>query len=316
MPIIDAYETTYGKVINKNRIVKEIRDYVLQENLAFNYEYQDTPNAKLVLITGYNKEEKDLTIFDHPLIFQGLKDEYFVAVDVRKFLKIDSEEQPMRLEEYVKDQAGFDFSILRGLLTIDFINHDYGNLRQIYGGISLSYAGVITTLLNIYIKLNPDEKVMVELACAYFSSCLFHDLNDVDDNLSNILARVSNYKYSGPLTKNTVFKTLESVSIKDQTIYSLISCIQQVLPEEKANILNDSILVNLLSNIWYGPGGNESLIIGLEHLPTWIAVVYVSIANMTYKRARLSNMLNMYSKQIDNKGYIKEIELYLKEKTL
>jgi len=162
-------------------------------------------------------------------------------------------------------------------------------------------------------NFNPQELVRVEIACAYFANLLFIDQRDIPDMRNNIVARVSNFKYSIPVGKSLITSTLEDIPEINQDIYGLITLIKTVIPEEKAELVNDALLVNLLSNIWYGPGGNEPLVIGLEHMPTWIAIVYVSLANLMYKRAKLTSILTKYNKSIDSKEYVKEIEIYLKE---
>lgn len=315
MPIIDTYETSYGKVINKSRYIKEVQEYITRSDTPLDYEYIQDGDVRLVIITGYSREEKDITLFEHPLVFKDLRDKDVVAVDVRKYVKNDrDEEQPSTIAEITKDKAGLEYTLLRGLLTIDFLKHEYGNLRQLYPSISSGYAIVLAKLLNIYVKLNPEELVAVEIACALFNSSLFVDFKDLNEVLPNLVARLCTFKYSIPMTRVAITRIAEPIVINGQTLEDLIDVIKQVLPEEKANLVNDSVIVNLMSNMWYGPGGNESLLIALEHLPTWIAVEYVSLAHNSYKKARLSQMLNSASKQVDSKGFVKEIELYLKEK--
>lgn len=110
MPILDPYETSYGKLINKSRLVKEIRDYVLKSGEKLNYEYESGSDATLAFITGYSKEEQELSLFEHPLLFKDIKDKDVIAVDMRKFLR-ESKEKPLKLSELVKDGAGFDFNL-------------------------------------------------------------------------------------------------------------------------------------------------------------------------------------------------------------
>lgn len=313
MPILDPYETSYGKLINKARLIKEVRDYVLTSSNPLNYEYKTNNDSEIAFITGCIKEEENLPLFDHPLIFKNIKDTDVVAVDLRKFLK-NEKEQPLELQSIVRDGAGYSFSVLRGLLTADFLAHEYGNLRQCYGSISMALAHLVSSLIDHTIKLNPEEKLYVEVGVAFYANLLFIDAKDFDDLKPNLIARVSNFRYSLAVTKTIVNKILENVGNVDQDINGLLTVIKQVLPEEKSTLVNDTVLVNLLSNVWYGPGGTETVVIGLEHMPTWIAVVFVSLAEMSYKRSRLSTTFNKYSKSIDPKDFVKNIENYIKEK--
>lgn len=312
MPIIDAYETTYGKLLNKGRLIKDIKDYVLTADNDVTYEFKNE-DIKMAVLTGTYADEKDLPLFEHPLVFDGIRNDKYVAVDIRKYVR-ESNEDVLTTRDIVKDGAGYEFNILRGLLTVDFLNHDFGTMRQCYSGIAMSYAATIATLLNVYIKLNPDEIVALEIGCAYFASTLFVDEKDIIELSDNLMARVSNFRFSLPTTRTTVTKILENVQITSQDLEGLISVIKQVLPEEKATLINDTVLANLLSNAWFGPGGSETLVIGLEHMPTWVAVVYASLGHMSYKKARLTAIFNKYNKSIDAKDYVKEIQHYLKER--
>lgn len=313
MPIIDPYETTYGKVINKSKLIKDVQDYIVRSNDKLNYEYTNTGDIDLAIITGFNSEERNLSLFEHPLLVKGLRQKDIVAIDVRKFVKPHDEQQTV-LEDVVKDSAGFKFNILRALITADFIAHNYGSLRQIYSGITMSYAAVVSSLINYAINLNPQELLDTELGCAYFANTLFVDQEDLLDVKNNIIARLSNFRYSLPVSKTAVNNLLSDVLYSSQDIYGLLGLLKQLLPDEKAELLNDALLVNLLSNAWFGPGGSESLLIGLEHIPTWIAIAYVSLDNLTYKRSKIATILNKYSKSIDPKDYVKEIDNYIKEK--
>lgn len=315
MPIIDPYETSYGKVINKTRLLKEVSDYVAHSSEPLSYEFRAPgDNTKLVFITGFNDEEKNLTVFDHPLVFKDIKNNNIVACDVRSYVNTNKDEQPLELLAAAKDTFGLKYAALRALLMADFLEHNYGVLRSSYSSITMSFASSIATLINLYVRLNPEDIVKVELACAYYINMLFVDAKDMNDMADNIVARISSFKYTVPVMKTLVTKMFEGYSMKGQTVYDLIDVIKYVLPEEKANIINDTVLVNLMSNIWYGPGGNETLVIGLEHAPTWIGVVYLSLANMAYKRARLSTMI-VKSRGVDFKEFIKDVDIYIKERS-
>jgi len=54
----------------------------------------------------------------------------------------------------------------------------------------------------------------------------------------------------------------------------------------------------------------------LEHMPTFIAMLYINIADKTYKRTRLASMLDKYSKNIGNTEFERLATLYYNEKVL
>ena len=70
---IDPYLTSYGRLINIENLKKELLKYVITNDSNLNYEYATEDQSKLVFITGYNSEEKELPLFEHPIIIKDMK---------------------------------------------------------------------------------------------------------------------------------------------------------------------------------------------------------------------------------------------------
>jgi hypothetical protein len=72
--------------------------------------------------------------------------------------------------------------------------------------------------------------------------------------------------------------------------------------------------MNSLSSIWYGHGTSETINISLEHPPTWIALLYTVFSSRSYKKTRLSMLLDKNKKNIDPDIVVKTIFGYLAER--
>ena len=314
MVVYDPYESSYGKLINIEKNKKELQKYLITSGFNnHNYEYSSNPNNKLLFIIGANQDERDLIPFNHPLIFKDVKDQTVIAVDLRKYVKqIDG--FPLNISEVVKDKASCDFLINTSLIISDFMSSDFGEYRKLYESVTSSFSLFISNIINMLVTLNPMEKLLVEVAVCYYSNASLTPGDDMKDYYGSIVARMSHTKLSLPVNKRTIEETIEKLDVNKINTETLMSCIKSVLPEEKATLINETLFLNYLSNLTYLPGGNETLIIALDNICVWMSVLYSSLADVTYKKSRLSNILDKNSRTISAKDYIKDLELILKSK--
>lgn len=314
MIITDPYQTSYGKFINIEGLKKDLVKYVITNNSNLNYEYLSDSNVRLVFITGYNVEEKELPLFEHPVIVEDVRGNKVVCVDVRKYVR-QHNEQALYLKDIVKDKSSLNYLVIRAISMCDYINGDFGAYRPIYKNISLGYAVVVSNVINAIVGLNPMEKVNVELAIAFHFNTLITD-SDVNGKDGAILSRLEQIKFSIPVNKKHIAMTIERLNSDDRSIAGLISKVKEVLPEEKSALITQGVLVNLLSNVWYGAGGSESVLMGLEHVPSWIALMYSATVDKTYKRSRLATILEMSARKLDVNEIDKFITNYIKSKMI
>lgn len=314
MLTISPYDTSYGKVLNVSPVIKALMVYGASST-NLNYELVENTGIKLMFITGYNQDEKDLPVFDHPVIFKDHRNHLVIASDLRKYVRPDKE-QPLNIKDIIKDTNNINFILIRTLATQEFLSNDVGTFREIYKGISTALAMVISSIITVSVPLNPVEKVYVEIVTSFYANRLFSNTDDMDDLKDAVYARVTNSKLSIPITHNTIVTVMSQCNLNANTIEDLIINIKSVLPVEKANLVSTDLLINSMSNLWFGPGGTEAMIIALEHMPTWIALVYSCVTDNTFKRSRLAMMLERSKRNINDKLIESTCELFLKDKTL
>lgn len=318
MNMFNPYSTTYGSLYNVNKIVKELEKYTITADGPLNYNYI-VDDVELIFITGMNQLEKELPIFEHPIVFKTPKNKIAVATDLRKYLN-KVVEKPDTLDLVVKDRAGFDFIIARTLTTADFIKENFGNYRVHYGIIQSTFAYILNCVIDkTIVGLSIPEQMDVHIAAAYHANLLM-TLAETEEELEELedmfIARIQNTKFATPLVAKSVATVVSSLPDHSKTIDGLVKNIKSVLPKEKADLITTTSLVNSLSSLWFGPGAGETVIIATEHLPTWIALCYISYGDKTYKRTRLSMLLDKVSTNFKSKDFVDKLYLYYKTKNL
>lgn len=318
--IIDPYMTTYGRMTNKENIAKDLLTYVTsRSNESLSYEFVTEYKTKLTLITGINQDEQKLGIFTFPIIIEDLKKTRHICVDLRYYVKdLLGNTDLIKLEPYFKDKAACDFLINLGYIMADMLEENYIAYRKHFNTITLSYSMLLTSLVSFIVNLTPIEKVDLEISLNYFANLLLIPVKDREDFLPSIRARLYNSKYSIPTGKKIVDTVLEKCDIfiaKNELDYPvLVSFIKAILPDEKKDLITEKVIISVLSNLWYGHGSNESIIVGLECAPVWISLLVSALGDGTYKRSRLSTILDKFGRNINKNEFIKHMEIYFTEK--
>lgn len=316
--LVSPYETTYGKKLtHTEKIEKALMEYIItNKDMYPDYEFEITDDLKrpmLFFITGYNQEERELPVWEHPLVFKDARGRFHVAVDLRKYTK-QLTSQPETISDNLKDIAGGMFLINRGIFTAEFVNGNLGLFRPFLKPITISLAMLVSTAIMAGIGLNPTEKIDTEIVVGHYANVCMLNGYEIEENLDIIKARLTNCKFSLPVTATKVSAVMQNLNNDVKDIAGLIENIRTVLPAGKHQLLTSDILVNLMSNLWYGPGGSAAVMMGLEHMPTWLALITAGISDKSYKKNRLATTLDKFSRQIGFSDFEKSMNDFLKQR--
>lgn len=312
--ITNPYDTSFGSLINIKPVEEKLTKFLITNGGNLNYEYDASEDANLVFITGKDDEEKALPLWEHPVVFNDHKGNITVAVDLRKFVKVTTEDV-LSLSSIVRDNSGFQFTVLETLITYEYVSGNYGRFRSVERTIHSGFAYWIADSLSAGIMLTPDEKVKTEVAILLYINLMMVNGEIGNEEINTAIIKIANSKLSLPLNIKTVTNIVATLNKSISSIDDLVNNIKIVLGESKAVMLDTNVLVNILSTSWFGPGGSETIIIATEDIATWIAMLFVSAEDNTYKRTRLSTILNKYKTKIKLNDFVKYIELYMKERT-
>jgi len=313
--IVDPYETSIGSMINTSKITDAISKYLVEaDDNNLNYEYENGTDTKLVFITGKNDEEQKLPLWEHPLAFQDVRNNNILAVDLRKFVN-PKKGDFTNLKDIIRDGGGFEFTIVRTLLTLDFLEENYGVLRNVQKNYAAGFAFWVSTSLTSALMLSPVEKLNVEIASLfYFYMMHVNGTPDMSD-VATVKNKILNTKLSLPINKNVVESIVNKLDITTLELDGLVENIKIAVGEAKSGLINTNVVINIISNSWYGPGASETILMGTEHIPTWIAMMFSASNNKTYKKTRLANILDTNKTKLKLKEFISAVEHYVNEKS-
>ena len=306
--MFEPYKTTYGSLINISKLTAALAKYINTVDLnELEYEYPSNTTSRVVYITGYNHDEKELPAWDHPLVMKTLKGETVIVVDVRLYVKSE-DEISARLEDIARNKNGLGFVITRGLLTKEFLDGKIGDHREIFKPATTAMGVWLSGMIGTIVGLDPVEMFKVEIITSIYSNTLFYNHEDVQKNMDVIVARVTTAKHAYKFNKKEIQEIASNYRLSKDKLEELITNIAAVLPDSKKDFITIDTVITAMGNIWYGPGDSETPIMALEDMPTWLSILHAVITNRSYSKSRIGTLLSKYNRVIDAKLIAKHID--------
>lgn len=319
---LNPYHTSYGQLVKTKNIEEKILEYLIKTDyINLNYEYI-SKDCKLVYITGFNDEERDIPNFDQPLILNH-RGETTIVADLRPYVT-KQQTQPANLASIARDSGNLKYCVLNTLIISDLISGNYGKYKPYNKAIGSSFGFFMGHVLDMIIRLNPIEKVNVEVTAAYYMLHKLYDSSEFSNKDSykyikdSIMATLARCKYSIPLQMNAIEGIIGKIEDIEYTgtIDNLLQYLSRQLDNGKEKVLTKQVLINAVSNVWFGHGGSETVLIALEHVPTWMSLLYTIETNSMFKKTRLATIIHKHATQIGLKEYANLMDKDIKAREL
>lgn len=68
--------------------------------------------------------------------------------------------------------------------------------------------------------------------------------------------------------------------------------------------LSDTALFILAGSSWYGVQGRENIQVAMEHIPTWIAIVFAAIDDRTYNKSDIAIRLESAARRGEKESFV------------
>lgn len=318
------YETYFGSKISVDKVKQELTKYLGSVDvIPLQYEYVIDNKFKLAFIIGKNQDEKELPMWEHPILIENIKNGPVLAIDLRRYVKnVDNTDDIMYLAEHIKDKNHVDFITLRAMLTSEFLNENYCVLTPVVKNISTAFALTMSTIVGTMVNLTVTEKMYIEFVSFLYINFISSDSEDVEHICDIAAARAASSKLSGSVSKPVIDKVYSMMPIAElyknfnKTPQLLVSLLKQALSEDKRDLVELEGIYNTIHTMWYGPGGSEAMVIAIEHLPTLAALINFATNDSSFKRTRISVLLDKFKRSIVPADLEKYFKGYIKNKTL
>ncbi len=284
-----AYDTVAcqayaGRIKMVETALKEADAMQLLKPISFNI--ANVPYTITVkLVCGGHARLDSIANFNHPVYCQDQMGKLVSYVDARNFGRWDKAQSRFR----ISNQDELLWQIRRAVLQHLWINEPRGSLRDISILPMKVYANVIAETLERRFALNPAGRVRVATAAAYGYLNLFTDGEEADFDKTAV--KISQALGSwGREQVDSVLSEIQPIA----GLEDLCEQIKAVSGSVRLEEFNYGMLMTLLSGSWYGNNSREVVCVGLEHIPTWIMMIWSSVSEATFKRSTLAKLVQQY----------------------
>lgn len=300
----DAYKTIFGSVVNNEEL----------DNNISSIPYIDDYSKRNVLITtGLNiyyvspftdKEMASniIPVFKHPYIAKVDNSlNKIIVTDVRPYLNARS---TLHEDKFVtSNSTELNFAFLRTLLNAYFISElKEFSYRFMYAG--TVYGAWISDTVSKRYGLDSEDQLKVFVVAYYFYLSLLQE-----DSLTETEVTLKS-KQIVEATRSTstfVLNVAEQLEFPMNNLNDLISNIQLVTKNNRLKDLNVGTLATIVSSTWYGTFSKDIIAVSLEHLPTFVAIVGISVTQRYYKKSMIAQIAEVYGKNNKLMSFIENI---------
>ena len=303
---ISPYDTLALVSVVQTQLVVELKKALRSGGLHI-VEYApyhlSTP-MKIALVEGGNANADTIPLFAHPIIFDD-EGQTWVMVDVRGFGSYDAS----KMQFGIRNRVEYDWQIRRACLTHLWNAGRVDSIRDMDKLPMAAYAKLISQSIARRYNLDMLEQYKASILAAFFYRCLF-EATPITDPMQKHRAMAAIQTTLALPDLTLVKSVLEDVSYIDNA-KELAELIKTKLQTHSLNDFNYGILIKCVGSSWYGSNAAETMLVGMEHVPTWIMMVYAALSSMTYKRSTLAKTIQDMAKNGKGQLFHSSIKQFL-----
>ena len=288
-----AYDTMYGKISYIEEVKKDIANY-LATGVDLSFGYTTGGNCELAFLTGINETEQAIPGLEYPLPLVKKNGNSTLVTDMRYFTLSKIEGIPTSLDDIIKtkDVALATYAIHRAFITADYYVENVNPYLPLYKYVASCYAMVISNCCKKLAYLSPVDILNIEIAAAYYYTIKSSPESQLVETKQNMVTRLSNVTYSIPAITyemlNTVVSELNEIKVDEYTFITLVEMIVKILHDEtKSRYIFPKSLGQQITSLWYGFGGGTNLLISMDDVAGFLAIVGLAIGDVNLKKSKL-----------------------------
>lgn len=249
--------------------------------------------VKIGLIEGGNTNSDTIPYFHHPLFVHDVNksdEDPVIFVDVRDFGMYNKPQQRF----IVRNKVEYIWSIKRAILNYIWV---YGR-KEVLRDLSLlpaaAFSSMIAESVGRRYALDMAQQTTMQVLACYFYYCLFSDSKEFEDTeLNRIVGAIARCtKIQADYIYNVVNGLPVIASLEDFCKYA-----KEKTESVSLTDFNTGILFSITGGNWFGTNARELMAVSLEHVPTWVMIVYGGVAEASFKRSVLAKLLERLAKR-------------------
>lgn len=314
MTIYDTvYNTTLGSIIDTKVITSRIIESFIKDDLhKENCGIDNGLKIKPVYITDYYDSEKNIPLFTHSILVQHKGTDY-LCTDLRLYINTKEYKINKNLKDSVKNRTEYNFIRGKSIIELAWLNDDLSYLKDNLKFAAQIFAVNISEAVSRTYVLDPSDKLKLNILGMVYYRSLFLEKDELsyDNKESAMIHTIKSLGINEKLFRSTIDGLNDLRDVND-----FISGIKIALENDRLRNFNLVVLLTLIRNSWYGNNSKEYISASLEHIPTWLAIVYTALTEKTYKSSGVYNICEKVKRAGNAEMFMKSYESLVSRYTM
>lgn len=305
--IITPYETKacMGYLASLQKLSDSIRkSYLLGGGFKhITWDHQTNTSAS-ILQPDYSGSIRP---FGNPIYIENVvKGEHLLVSDGRSMFSVDPITQEVRPKQIMA--SALSWMEIRLQLQLLWQSSNFILLQSTLDYPTMLYGKVFSEALTRKYSLEPMASARCDMLFAYAFWCFSHTHEQYErtdkENLAHVLAMT--IKSSGPDITN-VITNLDFFYSLDDLVKALKD--EEVVGTQRMTSITVATLFEISRSVWYldaGAPASEIAACALEHAPTWMACVFLSVTNTSMKN-NIATVSQRYKRLMNPDQYVNAI---------
>lgn len=308
----DSYQTVIGSAFVTKHIVTAIKKLLIA-GVTESLDVETTGKFKPIFITGSYSDEDEIPVFTHPITIINFKDDNYLCTDLRPFLR-KPKEGKYDVESRIQNRTEYNFAKSRAILNLIWLNRDVSTLK-----INLSFAGVVfsswlSDVISKVYALDFKDQTLLAIITSFYYQSMFSNETEFDEEAKRRMAVHTINATKAPA--ELVFQVFDQIEAMG-TIEDYCANVVRILGNVRLENFNHGSLVTICANSWFSSAGNAKhfIAVALEHPPTWLAILYTSINERTFKNSMIYRIAEKAGKRGGAEEFIRNYVALVREHT-
>lgn len=291
MILAQPYDFKSLKLLNTTQIVNAINKYIaidytfIRERQSIRLKSFTNHHMQLhpVLLYGLSDVEKDIPVFHHPIVNT---DHNWIALDLRPYVKVNDTRDGYE----VKNEAEVQLAVQRLVLTGMWFTGKQSAIYSLKLG-HFAFAAWLSDNLTRKFGLDLNHQLQLRVLALIYYARLFTNQFGLED-MQKLMIRCK----EDILVPRLIEEVYERAGALE-TIDDFCTACYAVTNNIRLKGLDFTVLSNVLANNWPGPQGKELALLSLEHPPTWLTLVYISLTQRSFKKSAIATTVDRLDKR-------------------
>ena len=273
------YDTTLGKALSIDKTLHALKQAIII-NLSTEHKINLITSMDFLPfeVNSSSGRYSEVPLFAHPMLVENFKGKNYLAVDLRLVTK----EEDNKL--IIKNSTDYDFIYSRYILNFAWLN---GKNTAIKNGLEFAgivYAQWLSEIISRRFALDPRDQLILSIVTHFFYQSMFYETEELTENFKQLMVTQTMRATRAP--SDLVMEVVDKIQPMTD-IASYCENVKLVLDNIRIKDFNNGVLFTIVGMSWYGLNAKETIVIALEHIPTWVAICYSALSQRTYKNTTI-----------------------------